>query len=405
MTDPDRGVVDLSSMSAQLEWLIRSGAGHEMSPSIGADILDAIDAFLARFISYPNEHARHAHVLWIGHTWIMDVWDATPRLAFVSPEAGSGKTRGLTATYHLVPRPDLVGCLTPAALYRSIQDCLEQNGGRPTVLFDELDTVFGPDASGRGTAEIRRLVDIGHDQHATVARRIGQENQRFSPYCAMALAGKMAAADIPSTIRTRSIVIPMQRQAGNEAEKWRKRSTPAEAEPLRDVLQLWAEFVHARAHEYLPELPEEISGRDADCWEPLLIVADLAGGHWPETARVTAVTVVTASGMKALPSTGMQLLWDVKTVFDRCQEDHLFSRRLVAELKSIDESPWSALTAAAMAKLLSSYGVAPKLHRVGETIARGYRRGYFTDAWRRYPPPAPEAVTAVTTVAPGSADG
>jgi len=55
--------------------------------------LDLVEAFLRRFVIYPSEHALVAHVLWIAHTHLMDCWDTTPRLAFMSAERMSGKTR------------------------------------------------------------------------------------------------------------------------------------------------------------------------------------------------------------------------------------------------------------------------------------------------------------------------
>lgn len=61
----------------------------------GAELLDDIEAFLSRFVIYPGEAERVAHVLWIAHTWFMDEWDSTPRIAFLSPEPGSGKSRAL----------------------------------------------------------------------------------------------------------------------------------------------------------------------------------------------------------------------------------------------------------------------------------------------------------------------
>ena len=83
----------------------------------------------------------------------------------------------------------------------------------------------------------------------------------------------------------------------------------AEAEPLRWLLQCWAELVHSYALDYVgpdrPVLPKGIEDRDADVWEPLLAVAELAGGHWPERARVTAVAAVTADGVKTTPSHGI----------------------------------------------------------------------------------------------------
>ena len=71
----------------------------------GAALLNSVHAFLGRFVAYPSEHTHTAHVLWIAHTHLMDAWESTPRIAFLSPEPGSGKTRALEVTELLVPRP------------------------------------------------------------------------------------------------------------------------------------------------------------------------------------------------------------------------------------------------------------------------------------------------------------
>jgi hypothetical protein len=60
--------------------------------------LDLVENYLRRFVIYPSEHALAAHVLWIAHTHLMDHWESTPRLAFMSPEPESGKTRALEVT-------------------------------------------------------------------------------------------------------------------------------------------------------------------------------------------------------------------------------------------------------------------------------------------------------------------
>jgi len=378
-------------LSQTLEYLIRSGATHELAPDVGADVLDRIDTFLGRFIAYPNVQARHAHVLWIAHTLFMDAWNYTPRLLFISPEAGCGKTFALQLTSLLVPRADHIGDLTPAGLYSSIEESLQDCGARPTILYDEVDTVFGP---GRDAKEMRRLLDIGHDRRATVVRKIGKQTVRFQVYCAMALAGKMDPSEVPSTIRTRSVMIRMQPRAPHErVDRWNRRTSPAEAAPLRDQLQLWAEFVHEHAHQHLPDIPEEISNRDADVWEPLLGAADLAGGHWPNTARVAAVAVVAASVAAAEPSRGVRLLWDIKAVFDAQRVDRMFTEKLLTELKSLPESPWRSLNPITMAQLLKRYGVEPENVRIGETVRRGYQRESFRDAWLRYPPPKPSTAS------------
>ena len=106
----------------------------------GAEVLDAVEIYLARFVVYPSVHERIAHALWIVHTHLMDVWESTPRIAFLSPEPGSGKSRALEVTEPLVPRPVHAVNTTPAYLFRKVSD----EAGPPTILYDEIDTVFGP---------------------------------------------------------------------------------------------------------------------------------------------------------------------------------------------------------------------------------------------------------------------
>ena len=71
----------------------------------GTQLLDAVLSYLQRFVAYPTMDAAIAHTLWIAHTHRMDAWESTPRIAFLSPEPGSGKTRAIEITETLVPRP------------------------------------------------------------------------------------------------------------------------------------------------------------------------------------------------------------------------------------------------------------------------------------------------------------
>src|SRR5882724_851140 len=89
---------------------------------VGAEILDSVYAFLGRFVAYPSEDTHVAHTLWVAHTHFMDVWESTPRIAFLSPEPGSGKTRALEITETLVPRPIEAINATPAYLFRKVSD-------------------------------------------------------------------------------------------------------------------------------------------------------------------------------------------------------------------------------------------------------------------------------------------
>jgi hypothetical protein len=111
----------------------------DTDPVVGHELLDSIEAFLKRFVSYPSEHAVVAHVLWIVHAHLMDCWITTPRLHFCSAEKMSGKTRALEITALLVPNSVLAVNVSPAYLCRKVGG---DEANRPTILYDEIDNLF-----------------------------------------------------------------------------------------------------------------------------------------------------------------------------------------------------------------------------------------------------------------------
>src|SRR5665213_2331469 len=128
----------------------------------------------------------------------MDLRESTPRLAFLSPEPGSGKSRALEVTELLVPRPIHSVNTTPAYLFRKVSD----PAGPPTLLYDEIDTLFGPKA--KDNEDIRGMLNAGHRRGATSGRCVVKgkqiETEELPAYCAVALAG---IGDLPSTLLSR----------------------------------------------------------------------------------------------------------------------------------------------------------------------------------------------------------
>ena len=58
-----------------------------------------------------------------------------------------------------------------------------------------------------------------------------------------------------------------------------------------------AEFVAAHSDAIAnaqPDIPPTLNDRAADIWEPLLAIADLAGGDWPQLARQAALKLSAA---------------------------------------------------------------------------------------------------------------
>ena len=129
----------------------------------GERMMALVSTFLGRFVSYPSEYAQIAHALWCVHTHLMDRWESTPRLAFLSAEPASGKTRALEITELLVPNPVTAVNVSPAYLFRKVGS---EEG--VTLLYDEIDTVFGPKA--RENEELRGLLNAGHRKGAVAGR-------------------------------------------------------------------------------------------------------------------------------------------------------------------------------------------------------------------------------------------
>ena len=132
-----------------------------------------------------------------------------------------------------------------------------------------------------------------------------------------------------------------------------------------------------------------MTNRAADIWEPLLVLADLAGGQWPELARAAACGL-TARAQQHSPIGS--LLMDLFVVFIGNDIERIFSREMVGVLLACGERPWSelrrgkAVTETWLAQQLRAYGIRPRTLRIGQEVAKGYVREDFMDTFRRYIP-------------------
>ena len=366
----------------------------EIEARQGEVMLRKVYDFLGRFIAYPSDHAHVAHALWVVHAHLMDVWESTPRIAFLSAEPASGKSRALEATELLVPNPVAAVNVSPAYLFRKV-GCDEG----ATILFDEIDTVFGPKA--KENEELRGLLNAGHRRGAVAGRCVvrGKEivTEEIPAYAAVALAG---LGWLPDTILSRSVIVRMRRRhQGERVEPFRRRLYEGQGHAVRNLIAVWARANGSNIT--WPEMPHEIQDRDADVWEPLIAVADAAGGSWPKRAREAAVALVAESKDRE-PSLGMRLLADVRTAFgDRTEE--MTSKAMLAALHAMEEAPWKdikgkPLDERGLANRLRQYGVKSKVIRVGTATPRGYTRADLYDAWVRYLPPiAAKSATSATS--------
>lgn len=362
----------------------------------GADLLNRVRDFASRFICYPSETAGIAQVLWAAHTHLMEAWETTPRLAFLSAEPGSGKSMAMRITALLSPLALEAANASTASLIRALDD----PAGRPTLFIDEIDTKYGPKA--KGDEEFRCMVNAGHAADGTFLRCEPENNSwypvRKPAYAAVAMAG--IGNILPDTILTRSIVVKMRKRLpGQQVEHYRRRDHKPLGEALRAELAAWADQVRDDAEMHRPVLPDDIADRDADVWEPLITVADLAGGDWPALARQAAAEAMQSAKANNKPSLGGQLLADIRDCFGN--EDRLPTADLLDKLLADEEAPWGdlgrkKLDARILAKMLGEYDIKSSTIRMPNgSTPKGYKREAFQDAWERHlPPPETDATSA-----------
>lgn len=372
----------------------------------GDGLLRELDALLGRYIAFPSIEARHAVALWVVHCHALDAFESTPRLALLSPEKGSGKTRTLEVLSLVVPTPMHAVNMSAAALYRVVAD------RQPTLLLDEADTYLG-NIIAKQHEDIRGLINAGHRRGAMTYRGevSGKTVQvvEFPAFAACALAG---IGDLPDTILDRAVIVAMKRRAPHErVEAFRDRLARPEADALRERLVEWADRHVPELRDAWPKMPDGIVDRAADVWEPLVAIADAAGGHWPELAREAAVALNEARAQRD-PSLGVQLLADCRRIFTERDVDRITTDQLVEALNDLEESPWSdlrgkPLDARGLARRLRKYDVRPDSHRFGDAVRRGYRIEDFHDAWQRYlqPDVADVADVADPQTETGAGDG
>lgn len=355
------------------------------APSLAA-ALAAVERFLRRFVVFGRPEAVVPVVLWLAHTYALEHADATPYLAITSPEKGSGKTR-LQECLRLIAKGQPGLCLIPTAA--TIYRMLEADPSAP-LLLDELDAVFR-DRSDK-YEEVRALINAGHRRGATVPRSVpGPKNtwvvKQFVVFGPKALAG---IGKLPDTVADRSIPIQMLKRKRSEAvEKFRQAHAKREAEPIAIALEA-ALLATPPARE--ADVPDELPDRAADAWEPLLALADAAGGTWPARARRAAV--ILHADHADDDSLGLRMLSDTRLVFVRLEVERLATAALIEALKADEESPWvdehRPLTPERLARHLRPFGIRSRLLKFAGTPARGFLRESFTDSWERY---LPEPVT------------
>ncbi len=359
----------------------------------GAALLDTLVILLRSYVVLPPASAP-ALALWLAHTYVTDVTDYTPYVLVTSPVRECGKSTLLELLYWLVFRGMKSDGITAAALYRRIHRL------SPTMLLDELDSRLRGDS---GEA-LRGVLNSGFHRGGTFSVCVGDnhEDQDFRTFGPKVLAGIGRVWD---TVTSRSFPVRLTRASREELaylSKIRGDRIDGICLPYRRQLLRWTSDVRERLSVTDAVTPEELGARQSDVWRPLLAIADVAGGHWPTTARTAALELYGVSEEEG--DYGLLVLEDVRDLFASRRSENLFSSEICQELAKREDRPWPeytrgdrAITPRGLARLVGRFGVKPKTVRVGAETGKGYTLAALVPVFRTY---LPNPVLSVTSVTP-----
>lgn len=341
---------------------------------IGIHIYEVLCSTIDRFI-YCEPYQNTTIALWAIKSWCMSAFKVAPILAITAFTKGAGKSQLLNLIGCLCHNPVSTSNITPAALFRYI----EQN--KPTMLIDEADTFLSR------SEDLRGILNAGFESTGCVIRCVGQDSEptEFNVFCPKVIAG---IGNLPSTIQSRSIVINMYRKPAHiEKEKLRK-ANEIEFEWIKQLLSEWANSHIELLMKHEPQQLDRLSDRQKDCWEPLLSIAELLGDEIAQEARNAAIEICKINSDE--PHINELMLLDIRRVFVEQKIDRLPTIDLINALCEDDEAAWRYLnkggkiTPRQLAQILKQFSISSKQIRFGEQTKKGYDIVDFQECFSKY---------------------
>jgi hypothetical protein len=237
------------------------------------------------------------------------------------------------------------------------------------------------------------VLNDGYRRGGRVYRMGGPDNSTllaFRPFCPKVFAGlKQLPTD---ALRSRCLRIEVKPRKQTEAgDGFIYEDEEPHGHLLRDRLAEQFGDVGADVQGKRPPRIDGVSDRTWECVRPLVILAELAGGEWPERVRQAIADLVRGAAAGAL-SSGVRLLADCRQVFEQTGKEEITKVELLDALTVLEGAPyaeWEKFTTNRLTRTLKKYGIPSDttVHDERGKSHRGWRRQEFEDAWERWLPP------------------
>jgi len=282
---------------------------------------------------------------------------------------------------------------------RKTNQVRQKFGRPPTLLIDEVDTVWNGSKNSDASEALRAIVNSGYRQGATygvvdeVVRTIdgkqlkSKEPVDFEVFAPLTYAGKGDRA--PKSVKSRSIEIRLQKRMTSEPiEDFQTKSVKFEANELGEWLGNWADAKRQEIEWENVILPIGVQDRDRELLLPLYAVARLAG--WEEEFMEIASTFTSERQNEEMPNE-RKILSDCLDVFHlQGSSDRITSKELIKGLNALEEGDYKhwnrerGINDKNLSKTLRLYQIESTQIRFGEKSLKGYYRQPFEVAVSRY---------------------
>jgi putative DNA primase/helicase len=357
----------------------------------GAALLDEIRATNNRFIVLPML-ADVLLTVWDLHTYVFDCFGYTPYLHVTSPEKECGKSTLGELMNHLCANATTPGGMSAAAMFRRIES------RKPTLLLDEWDTL-----SDENRQAALNVLNTGFKWNGvyTICDGDDHEVRDFHTFCPKAIFG-LAEAKLPDTTRSRCFALTLQKKLPDE--KVEKLTRKFDGSILRRKCLRWANDFRDKLKNSEPVMPPGLSARQEDIAEPLLAIADVCGGHWPEIMRA-AVAQFFGDARSDEGDIKRELLKDIQAGFKQQDPaDRWSSAAIRVYLNSLEQRPWAdwndgkGISQRQISDRLRSYRITSHNIKLPDNkVAKGYYLTDFDNAFARYLPTNPDAIRYAAT--------
>ena len=255
-------------------------------PVDGAQLLAETAMGLGHFGVWPSEAALITAALWAAQRHArnektgLPIWQYSPHLFLTSTDGGSGKSWMGRLVAKLSPNGKMLVEPTKASLVRLIAK-------RATVVATEMDVLVG---NGGRNKWFTGIANAAYEPDVSTWRVDHGKELEIPLMGGMILDGldsveKSTGAEM-RTLMSRCIKIRVKRAPdGYQHPRFDEDARAAFAHGNEKLAGWMAQEVRDGIGKAVPEMPEGLGNRPADLWEPLLAVADAAGGSWPDWAR------------------------------------------------------------------------------------------------------------------------